>query len=233
MKIEQFTYPSLAAAVRASAGRSISIKNSKMPGSSFATDPFACRAGSKLAQVFGSTCNRCYARRLAKMRPSVAKGYASNEAALQSAAVSDTREDFVSGMAHQIQAAAIKTRQPFHRWFDAGDLASLSVLELIADIARATPSVKHWLPTRELSIVRAFVRKHGPLADSLPANLVLRVSSTMVDDAPRRAFPWTSTVHKQADAHGHACPAQGQGNQCRDCRACWSRDVANVSYHAH
>jgi len=226
-------FQSIAAAVRASAGRSISIKNSKMPGSSFATDPFACRAGSKLADVAGSTCSRCYARRLAKMRPSVAQGYATNETALQSAAVGDIREDFVAGMAHQIQAAAIKTRQPFHRWFDAGDLASLAVLELIADIARATPSVRHWLPTREISIVRAFVRKHGPLEDSLPANLVLRVSSTMVDDAPRRAFPWTSTVYKQASAHGRACPAQSQGNQCRECRACWSRDVSNVSYHAH
>ena len=36
-----YQFKSLAAAVRASLGRSLSTKNSKMPGSSFATDPFA------------------------------------------------------------------------------------------------------------------------------------------------------------------------------------------------
>ena len=78
----KFEFASNAAAVRATLGRSISIKNSKMPGSSFATDPFACAVGAKLAVVPGSTCAECDARRIAKMRPSVALGYARNEQAL-------------------------------------------------------------------------------------------------------------------------------------------------------
>lgn len=232
MQQQQVQFASNAAAVRATAGRKISIANSKMPGSSFATDPFACAVGSKLAEVEGSVCSKCYARRLAKMRPSVAKGYAMNEETLRNVAKvgGKARELFVKGMAHQIRTAAAKTGENYHRWYDAGDLANADVLAVIVDICLETPLINHWLPTRELRIVRKYIKQGG----CIPHNLVLRVSSTMVGDKPRAGEWNTSTVHvKGATPVGHECPASKQGNNCRDCRACWDESVVNVSYPKH
>jgi hypothetical protein len=228
----QFTYKTNAAAIRATDGRKVSTANSKMPGSSFATDPFVCNVGSKLREIEGSVCSKCYAIRLAKMRPSVREGYAANEQAVRSAAELDgtERRTFIEGMADQIRRAALKTGELYHRWFDAGDLASLAVLRLIADIARATPEIAHWLPTREVSVVRDFMR-----GDVMPANLTVRISHTMVDQKVRtmaNGLP-TSSVHKATTPDGHICPASTQGNNCGECRACWDSNVTNVSYPAH
>jgi len=93
-----------------------------------------------------------------------------------------------------------------------------------------TPLVKHWLPTREAQIVKTYITAFG----QLPVNLVLRASSTMIGDKPLSGHANTSTVHKKAqEPVGHACPASHQGNACGSCRACWSSEVANVSYPLH
>jgi hypothetical protein len=55
----------------------------------------------------------------------------------------------------------------------------------------------------------------------------------MIDGAATSKWAQTSTVHHKAKASGRVCPAPKQGNACGDCRACWSADVANVSYHKH
>jgi|TARA_Y100000296_G_scaffold79482_1_gene103488 hypothetical protein len=166
------------------------------------------------------------------MRPSVALGYARNELALVEASMlsGKERETFILGMRDQILRAVAKTGEPYHRWFDAGDLASLAVLILINEIALATPTVKHWLPTRELAVARRFNRLETL---KLAENLVIRVSAPMIDGRAPQRFPHTSTVHKLNAPIGHACPVQSQGNKCGDCRACWDKSVPNVSYHKH
>ena len=40
--------------------------------------------------------------------------------------------------------------------------------------------------------------------------------------------PWSTVVDQGGD-----CPASRQGNQCRDCRRCWSRDVKHVTNPKH
>ena len=54
---------------------SITNRNTKMVGSAFSSDSFACKVGSRLANVKGSVCESCYARRIQKMRPSVNQGW--------------------------------------------------------------------------------------------------------------------------------------------------------------
>jgi hypothetical protein len=54
-----------------------------------------------------------------------------------------------------------------------------SKMKAIVRVCELTPTIKHWLPTREAKIVVAFLKE----AD-LPTNLTLRISSTMVDDKP-------------------------------------------------
>jgi hypothetical protein len=207
-----------------SAGK-ISTGNTKMPGSTFAISARACNVGGKLADLKGSVCHKCYALKLQNLRPSVNMGWTSN---LDKASrmISTDPARWVKFMAFQINKAFEKTGEPFHRWFDSGDLQSVEMLEAICEVARATPQSKHWLPTRETKIVKA-------VRVSLPDNLVVRVSSPMVDDKPMAGYIWTSTVHKTTQPDGHVCPARHQGNACGSCRACWSDGVRNISYPLH
>ena len=207
---------------------SISQGNSKMPGSTFASDAFACNVGSRLAKVKGSVCESCYARKIQKLRPSVDKGWKAN--------LEKTRQwlernpsQWVKSAVFQIERFAAKSGESFHRWFDSGDLDSVQQLAAIVQVAESTPSIKHWLPTRELSIVKDYVAQYG----NFPKNLVVRVSSPMVGDKP---LSWanTSTVHKKGESvHGVECKAYLNGNQCGDCRACWNPSISNISYKKH
>jgi hypothetical protein len=131
-------------------------------------------------------------------------------------------------MAFQIQRAAEKTSEPYHRWFDGGE--SLEMLRAIVLTCELTPNIRHWLPTREAAVVKRYRLQYG----AFPANLVVRISSTMIDDKPIAGHAHTSTVHRKGAPHeGQACEARSRGNQCGPCRACWSADVVNVSYPLH
>ena len=204
----------------------ISNGNTKMPGTTYSIDAFACITGSKLAKVVGSVCNKCYAIRIQKIRPSVDKGYKLN----LSKWLSSDPIEWIKAMAFLI--LRMNKGVLYHRWFDSGDLQSLKMLESICEVAKATPKVKHWLPTREVGIVSNYYKKHNA---PFPSNLVVRVSSPMIDGPPLQGgYSNTSTVHTKGKEHtGHACPASHQGNQCLDCRACWNMNVKNVSYPKH
>lgn len=205
----------------------ISAGNSKMPGSTFAQDSFACKVGSRLANVKGSVCESCYARRIQKLRPSVNKGWSANyEKATRLIANNPTQ--WVNACVFQINRIAAKTGEQYHRWFDSGDLDSVAQLQAIVDVCHQTPDIAHWLPTRELAIVRQWQSNGGVI----PKNLVIRLSAPMVDMRPVRGAN-TSTVHKHKTPVGHVCPAPTQGNACGSCRACWDSSVANVSYKKH
>ena len=206
---------------------SISKGNSKMPGSTFAQDSFACKVGSKLAKVKGSVCESCYARKIQRLRPSVNQGWSANyEKATRLIATNPTQ--WIKACVFQILRIADKTGEQYHRWFDSGDIDSVDQLKAIVQVCLATPDIAHWLPTRELAIVRQWQAQGGVI----PSNLVIRLSAPMVDMRPVKGAN-TSTVHKQNAPHGYACPARTQGNQCGDCRACWDASVANVSYPKH
>ena len=78
------------------------------------------------------------------------------------------------------------------------------MLHAIARVCELTPKIKHWLPTREAAIVKAFLRERD-----IPTNLVIRMSSTMIDDAPIAGHAHTSTVHSKGKAWvGEDCRAR-------------------------
>ncbi len=206
------------------AGR-ISTGNTKMPGSTFAISAKHCNVGGKLAQIKGSVCHKCYALKLQSFRPTVNAGWTGNLDKANRMIKADPAR-WVAYITFQINKAFEKTGEPYHRWFDSGDLQSVEMLDAICAVARATPHIRHWLPTRETKVVKDFT-------GVIPDNLMIRISSPMVDDKPIKAWPWTSTVHKTTDPVGHVCPARNQGNACGSCRACWSDDVPNISYPLH
>lgn len=212
------------ASIQAEFGR-VGDTNSKMPGSSFAISPSQCKAGAKLAEIKGSVCHKCYALRIEAFRESARKGWSANYLKA-TRMIAERPEQWARAMAFQIERIAEKTGEPYHRWFDAGDLQSAEMFAAIVRVCELTPNIKHWLPTREAKFVKAYGK-------ALPSNLVVRISSTMVDDKPIAGHAHTSTVHKLAPPSGEVCAARTRGNQCGPCRACWDSTVPNVSYPLH
>ena len=71
----------------------------------------------------------------------------------------------------------------YFRWHDSGDIQSMQHLENIFRICRATPETKHWIPTREAQFLKRLKLKQ------VPRNLVIRMSSHMVDQGPVNFWP--------------------------------------------
>jgi hypothetical protein len=217
---------------------------SKMPGTAYGISAYHCITGGKLAQVNGSVCEDCYAVKGNYIGPTVKRAHADRERSLRNLPLwTETMAKYLAFLHGPKGPAKGKSGNPinkgWHRWHDAGDLQSVEHLAAICEVARRTPEIRHWLPTRELAFVRQYVRDGG----IVPNNLAIRVSATMVDGPATKAWGTTSGVHTREDsqpAGTHYCPAPTHGGTCnhpsdasKHCRACWSNDVAHVSYHKH
>lgn len=187
---------------------------SKIPGKAYGLPAQKCNVGGKLRQIEGSTCFDCYAYdRGMYVMPNVKTAQERRLAAI-------SRPDWVRQMAIAIG------KGPYFRWHDSGDIQSEKHLNDIVEVAKLTPHVQHWLPTREAALVSKL--------KEIPDNLTIRVSAAMVDGPRPKRFINTSTVHnKLIPINSHICPAPQQDNKCGDCRACWDSAVPNVSYHQH
>jgi hypothetical protein len=198
-------------------------KPSKMPGKSFGFSAKLCLTGKVMRDIEGSVCYKCYALKGAYTWKSTVNAHARRYGKLAEALQGGVAQD------DWIQAfVKLLENEDYFRWHDSGDLQSVEHLRMIAQVAKLTPWVDHWLPCREYKIVREYLKKYD-----VPKNLVIRMSTAMIDDLPPGGWKNTSTVHKNGPAVGHECPASKQDNECRDCRACWKQEVQNVSYPAH
>ena len=83
----------------------VTSRNSKMPGSSYPTDPFSCKVGEVLSDVESTPCYKCYARKIASFRPSVRSGWARNQEKMVNTPIAE----WVSGVVFQIKREAEKS----------------------------------------------------------------------------------------------------------------------------
>ena len=209
--------------------------NKKILGSTWSIPPDTCHVGSTLREIEGSTCFNCYDFASYKMYPSVRVGRTNNLELYRAAKSADMLPEFGEALAKQIEnisANKAKREEPgssLHRWFTGGDLQDIEMLRMFVYVANLLPNMRFWLPTREAAIVRKYLASNPA---GFPGNLIVRISSAMVDGAPLTSFDHTSTVHTEEN-EGHACPAYQQGGNCQDCTACWDKSVVNVSYKAH
>jgi len=196
---------------------------SKMPCYSFNLSALDCKTGGKLAQVKGSVCDGCYALKgnyhryklPLKLQPKTDK-------------ISHPR--WVEAMVYLITHQGNKKDKNFFRWHDSGDIQSLEHLRKIVKVCELTPTVKHWIPTREYKIVKMYLNIHG----KFPSNLTVRLSAHMIDEkAPKIDGCQSSTVNQDKIPIGTQCGAFKQNNECRDCRLCWDKSTANISYKYH
>lgn len=199
-------------------------KPSKMPGLSYGISAKKCITGGKLQKVEGSTCSGCYAMKGQYVYPVVAKAHENRLNAI-------SKPLWVVAMAELLN----RKKADYFRWHDSGDLQSVEHFAKICEIAELTPTVKHWLPTREYRFVTQYVESGG----IIPSNLVVRMSAHMIGGVipkfPRlKNLVTISTVSKDDNyEEAHNCPARFQDNSCGDCRACWNPDVFHVDYHLH
>lgn len=218
---------------------------SKMPGLGISTPAARCNVGSKLRNVPGSVCSTCYACDGMYRFDNVEK-------ALENRFTKIYTPEWVDSMVFLIEnKKAIKETGVF-RWHDSGDLHSYKHLLNIVEIAKRTPNVKHWLPTKEKALVKKFLREN-----ECPENLVIRLSGAMIDGKAPIGFTNTSTVVSDIDSatcYAFRTEKVGKGEfrmldleefkalprkhgrdlgHCGDCRKCWSKDVPNVAYHKH
>ena len=181
----------------------------KMPEGSYNLPAAMCPTGAKLREIPDTPCYKCYAFKGRYNFINVRLALARRLESLQ-------HPQWVLAMTVLIKG------EPHFRWHDSGDLQSSWHLKRIFEVCEATPETSHWLPTRE--------RKFLPLnTDSIPKNLIIRMSSHRINQAPIKSWPWTSTV----STGDFTCPASKQGNECKSCRSCWDRNVDNVSYPKH
>ena len=185
-------------------------KPSKMPGWAYGLPAKECKTGSKLVKVEGSTCHGCYALKGCYVFKVVQEAQYRRLASVK-------HELWTAAMALLINSKKSK----YFRWHDSGDVQDEAHLLKIFAVCKLTPSVKHWMPTRE-----AWVKRFLPLK---PHNLIVRFSAPMVDQEAPSRWPHTSTVVTT----GRTCPAPTQDNECKDCRACWDPTVKNVAYGQH
>ena len=187
---------------------------SKMPGYAYNLPAWRCITGVKLQAVEGSVCAGCYAMK-GRYR------FRNVKDALNRRLNSLTHPKWISAMAFLITHYSKK--QPWFRWHDSGDLQGIDHLKNIFMVCNLTSWIQHWMPTREVKILK------GIQPEIVPKNLIIRVSSHMIDQAPVNFWPHTSTVVRA----GKTCPAQEQGNECGSCRQCWNKDISNVAYPLH
>jgi Gene product 88 len=202
---------------------------SKMPGTSYGISANACKTGAKLAKIEGSVCHGCYALKGNYVYPSVAQAHETRLAGLPNPAWVGAMVMMLTAVHKSGRGRNGPIKKGWHRWHDSGDIQNVEHLGKICEVARQTPRIRHWLPTRELGIVKAYQSRGG----IVPKNLVIRVSATMVDGDATQAWPTTSGVHAVKPARGRTCPAPRQDGKCGDCRACWNPRVKHVSYHLH
>lgn len=196
---------------------------SKMPCYAWGVPAQSCQVGSKLAAVKDSVCAACYALKGYFRMPKTKHAYQRRL---------DRSDDpqWVEAMVKLVYWQMAETGEPYFRWFDGGDLQSVEMLRRIVAVAKLTPEVWHWLPTREYRMLAQYLA-----SDSFPPNLVVRVSAPLVDgSAPEQFGLPTSTVHSEKAAQGFACTAyDSRPPNCGECRVCWDPGVGNVSYPLH
>ena len=183
----------------------------KMPGYAYGLPAWACQTGSKLRKVKTSPCYGCYALKGNYTRyPAIKIAQYRRLAAIK-------MEGWTRAMAVQI------LKQKYFRWHDAGDVQSHEHMAKIIEVCKLTPNTKHWLPTQE--------RQYLPKPEDVPDNLIIRLSRSKVDGPAGNA--WTHDSGVTTKEGERTCPAPDQGGACKDCRACWNKDIKSVIYGKH
>ena len=246
-KLTKDGYPKLDD-LRAAAGvlpgcKTISNRNSKMPGYTYGSSAWFCHTGQRLMNVLNSVCSKCYAMKGNYIRPNVKKSKTMKSYAIE---YYDGIADFTPWIIalrdiilRRCTIKEIKDKQgniilikddTYFRWHDSGDLQSVLHLEAINQIAIECPEVKFWLPTREGKMVKQFLKNN-----EVASNLCIRISGHMLGKKASDFGTGLPTSSVDYEASKHNCIAPQQDDACdgaiMSCRNCWDPSIPNINYH--
>lgn len=199
-------------------------KPSKMPWWSYSIPAQACKTGSKLAEIPGTVCYNCYALKGFYNMPNVKDAL---DRRLKAIEHPKFEEAFVTVL-NDLWAKS-KTGENRFRWHDSGDIQSLEHLTKINNIAKMTPTIRHWLPTKETALVSEWKKLNGDLA----LNLVVRHSHPKVGRAFHKTKKELFSTVGASQKWLKQCNAPKQNNKCMGCDHCWNPKIKGVNYHEH
>lgn len=111
---------------------------------------------------------------------------------------------------------------------------AIDLAEKIYNIMKATPHVKHWLPTR-MHKFKKFASILEKMA-SLP-NVCVRFSSDSISGGiVESGKAQNSTIVESSEkttGEYFTCRAYESSGKCNQCRTCWDKRVKTVAYPAH
>ncbi len=195
-------------------------KAGKMPCRSWSLEALeTCPASKNKDGSLVDACKGCYATTGNYRFPNVKAPRVHNK--------SDWKRDaWVDDMVKELD------NDRYFRWFDSGDMYDSRLARKILAVCKATPWVKHWIPTR----MHKFAKFADVLAelDKLP-NVALRLSSDSVTGETINARTSSTIIPTAEDATDNmtVCEAYNRDGKCDTCRACWDKDVAVIAYPAH
>jgi hypothetical protein len=143
----------------------------------------------------------------------------------------ENRDEWTNAMIYIMNTKKHIIKTGVFRWFDSGDIQGEGMLSDINTIAWSSPNIRFWLPTKEYKLVKEYKNNNDIAPD-----LIIRVSNPNVNSNTLKGHDYISSVYSKdmlENSDGYICPSSKQGNQCKDCRACWSDKISEVSYIAH
>lgn len=170
---------------------------------------------------------RCYARKLARLRPCVSRCWESNSRiwAEEPSRYFDAIRTYLAG-----------SKPARFRWHVAGDIPNVHYLAEMTRIAKEFPSTRFLCFTKSYNIA-AIIR-------STPENLTIRVSAwpgprwaehrVTLGRALRLPVAWvlgfkeTDSAYRLPEGKVSVCP-----DSCLRCDWCWRKDVPHVGFKAH
>jgi hypothetical protein len=134
------------------------------------------------------------------------------------------RDDWVNDMVLALDSSR------YFRWFDSGDMYTLQLACKIYEVMKATPWVKHWLPTR----MHKFIKYKTIIErmQKLP-NVVVRFSSDSVTGGLIEGLTTSTIFSDTVPANAFECKAYQNEGKCNGCRACYDKSVSVIAYKAH
>jgi len=115
----------------------------------------------------------------------------------------------------------------YFRWFDSGDMYHPELAQKIFKVMKATPWVKHWMPTMSWRNTR-----FKSVLESMESldNVVIRKSSGFINK--ELDITGNSSTISSIDSQV-TCRAYETGGKCKGCRKCWDKEIKQIVYIAH
>tara|TARA_Y100001949_G_scaffold92720_1_gene78345 strand:+ start:505 stop:960 length:456 start_codon:yes stop_codon:yes gene_type:complete len=141
-------------------------------------------------------------------------------------------------MVAQIMAFIIKKKQKTMgiykvRIKDGGDAVNILEFLMWMMVAMLCRDQKFWFPTKEYGWLRDAFRQ----VDSIPPNIIFRVSAPVINQPHMKEFRYCSVVYTQDKYDSFIdtdsikkCRAKYQGNACLECDYCYDPKIYTVVY---